>query len=151
MQTRRRVAGGRTPGAARANYSCWVSILAAPDAFVIRGGIFARPEDLLTAVEDSYEDGDGAVASVFVGSPLEGESLDDAIARVANVARLPHSKIRVATVESLVACGFTVEQDTSDGQPDCHHNVGFTEPPDMAQARLFVDCFDEPIANPAKD
>jgi hypothetical protein len=120
------------------------------DAFVIRGGLFARAEDLLIAVADSYDDGDGAVASVHVGWPYSGESFEDAVERIAQQGDIPNGQIRLSTVGRLRAAGFGIELDTSGDQPDCHHNVVFTAPPDIGQSRLFVDCFDDPIPNPAK-
>ena len=124
-----------------------------PDSgpFVIRGGLFPTADNVLTAVSDSYEDGDGAVASVFVGAREEGESRDQALRRLSIEANLPHSKIRVASLSALEAAGFELTQDTSDGQPPCHYNVVFTEPPHIDQAKLFEGCFGAPIANPAKD
>ena len=106
---------------------------------------------MLTAVTDSYEDGDGAVASVYVGLQGEDEEFEDAVKRVSLLAALPHGRIRVALAGDLLDAGFEIVQDTSDGQPSCHHNVVFTEPPQMSQAMLFLECFGPPIANPAKD
>lgn len=122
-----------------------------PDSFVLRGGLFPEADNVLTAVVDAFDDGDGAVASAFVGVELPVESRDDAVRRVAVVADLPHSKIRVASLGDLTNAGFTFVQDSSEGQPSCHYNVVFTEPPHIGQAKLFVECFGAPIANPAKD
>jgi hypothetical protein len=122
-----------------------------PSHFVVRGGLFGLAEDLLTAVEDSFEDGDGAVASVHVGAPRPGESFDAALRRVCIEGALRNGRVRVTTVAKLLAAGFDVVPDHSDDQPRCHHNVVFTEPPNIDQARLFVECFDAPIPNPAKE
>jgi hypothetical protein len=123
----------------------------AADWFVIRGGLFARAEDVLTSVSDALEDGYGATASVFVGRVLDGETLEQAIGRICKAGYIRNGKVRMSTVGSLRAAGFTLELDTSDGQPECHYNVIFSEPPDLGQAKLFIQCFDAPIPNPAKE
>jgi hypothetical protein len=126
-------------------------VSADPPVFVVRGGQFPTAEDVLIAVQDSYEDGEGAVASVYVGRQVPGEDLAQALRRICLEGRIPHGKIRVALESDLVEAGFVLVQDSSDGQPDCHHNVVFTEPPNIEQARLFLERFGEPMRNPAKD
>lgn len=119
--------------------------------FVVRGGLFAEPENLLLAVTDALEDGFGPTASVHAGVQQDGETFEAALERVCKLGGIKHGQVRVTTVSRLIDAGFTVELDTSDGQPACHHNVVFTEPPNIDQAKLFVECFDAPVPNPAKD
>lgn len=121
------------------------------DWFVIRGGLFARAEDLLLSVSDALEDGYGPTASVFVGTALEGETVAQAISRVCREGYIRNGKVRVSTVGALRKAGFALELDASEGQPECHYNVVFNDPSDLGQAKLFIQCFDAPIPNPAKE
>lgn len=138
-------------GATRAATLVCVTETPPGDWFVVRGGLFAEPADLLIAVEDAIEDCYGPTASVHAGAPQEGEDYQSALERVCRLGKIKHRKIRVTTVARLLNAGFRVELDTSDDQPDCHHNVVFTEPLEISQAKLFVDAFDPPVPNPAKD
>lgn len=122
-----------------------------PEPFVIRGGEFKTAELILDVVKESYEDGDGAVASVYVGTVEADETYEDALRRVSLEGDVPHGKIRVASLVSLVKMGFAVDPDQSDGQPPCHHNVVFSDPPTLDEAKLFVSCFAAPIRNPARN
>lgn len=94
----------------------------ARDCFVVRGGLFAAPEDLLAAV-----------------------------GRICREGYVKNGRVRLSTVGALVDAGFRVELDVTDGQPNSHHNVVFPDPPDLGQAKLFIQCFDAPIPNPAKE
>jgi hypothetical protein len=120
------------------------------DAFVIRGGLFADPDNILEALQDAFDDGDGAVLSVFLGVPAAGEERAAAVERTARSAGIRNGKIRLTTVRRLQDAGFTLVQDGSHGQPDCHYHVVFETPPDLGDAAAFEACFDEPVANPAR-
>jgi len=132
-------------------YSCTVAAKPTRESPVVRGGLFPEAANILIAVEDSIENNWGPVISVHVVVAKAGESDERALKRVCVDAHIPNPKMRVTTLGRLLDAGFSVELDTSDGQPDSHHNVVFALPPDLEQAQAFVQCFDDPIPNPAKE
>lgn len=116
---------------------------------MVRGGLFPDVESVLISVTDAFEDGDGAVISVHIGW-AEPSDIDEELARVCREADVRNGKVRCSTVGRIRRAGFDIIRDTSDGQPNCHHHVIFTEPPSSVEAKVFLECFDSPIPNPAK-
>ncbi|WP_157560172.1 hypothetical protein [Microbacterium sp. H83] len=121
------------------------------DDVVIRGGILADPEALLEALEDSSDLGEGPVLSVWVGTPAEHKSLAACVRDVCLGADVRHGKVRLTTSKRLRDAGFELEHDTSDGQAESHFHVLFPDDPTMVEVNRFIDCFDDPIPNPAKE
>ena len=119
-----------------------------PDALVIRGGKVRDVETLREKVDEAIEDGDGAVVSVYCD--LNRTDTDEmTLAELCAASEIKHSKVQVTTVARLQAAGFEPILDTSDGQLFTHHHVALEEPVQESTLRAFIDCFDEPIANPA--
>lgn len=104
-------------------------------------------EALKSKVEQAIEDGDGAVISIFCDTTrtdTEAMSLHELCA----VSEVVHSKVQVTTVSRLRKQGFEPILDISDGQRFTHHHVELTEPVQESTLQAFIDCFDEPEANP---
>jgi hypothetical protein len=119
-----------------------------PDATVIRGGTVRDVAKLRTKVEEAIEDGDGPVISVFCDvkkTDTEAMSLRELCAE----SEVVHGKVQVTTVSRLRAEGFEPILDISNGQRSTHHHVLLEEPVQESALQAFIDCFDEPIANPA--
>jgi hypothetical protein len=119
-----------------------------PDALVVRGGTSRDVETLKGKVNETIEDGDGAVISVFCDASrtedTEGMSLHELCAE----SEVPHTKVQVTTAARLREHGFEPILDISDGQRFTHHHIELAEPVQESTLRAFIDCFDEPVANP---
>lgn len=119
-----------------------------PDALVVRGGTVRDIATLKTKVEEAIEDGDGAVISVFCDvKRTETEAMN--LAELCAESEVIHTKVQVTTVARLQAQGFEPILDISNGQRSTHHHVELTEPVQESTLQAFIDCFDEPVANPA--
>lgn len=118
------------------------------DALVVRAGTVRDVATLMAKVDDAIEDGDGAVISVFCDvkrtDDCEGMSLYELCAETEVI----HGKVQVTTVARLREQGFEPILDISDGQQFTHHHVVVQEPVQESDLQRFIDCFDEPIANP---
>ncbi|MFZ5870592.1 MAG: hypothetical protein ACOYXW_08730 [Actinomycetota bacterium] len=97
---------------------------------------------------DAVIDGDGPVLSVYVQAPEPDEPIDAVVYRLCAEADLPHRKVQVSFVERLTEQGFRITHEVSDGEVWSHHHVHFDEPVTESQVQRFINCFDEPIANP---
>lgn len=119
-----------------------------PDALVVRGGTVRDVDTLRSKIEDAIEDGDGAVISVFCDvkrTDTEAMSLRELCAE----SEIVHTKVQVTTVSRLQAQGFEPILDISNEQRFTHHHVVLDEPVQESALQAFIDCFDEPVANPA--
>lgn len=118
-----------------------------PEALVVRGGTVRDVDTLKTKVEEAVEDGDGPVISVFCDiecTDTQAVSLEQLCADSGVV----HTKVQVTTASRLRARGFEPILEVSNGEPFTHHHVVLTEPVQESELQAFIDCFDEPIANP---
>ena len=120
------------------------------DAVVVRGGLFPNAEDVLDLILDALDDGDGPVLSVFAADPAAHGSVNSAISAACRGGQVPHRKVRVTQAGALRRLGFKLVQDSSDGQAECHYHVVFSGDPTIVEVQAFVDCFGDPIFNPAK-
>lgn len=117
------------------------------DALVVRGGQSRNPMDVLDKLLGALEDHDLAALSVYALEPSKAGS-DELLAAVCSAGDVPHKQVQVSRVGILRAAGFELEHDTSDGQTECHYNVGFGNAPDLRDAERFIECFHGPIPNP---
>lgn len=118
-----------------------------PDALVIRAGKVRDVETLKPKVEDAIEDGYGAVISVFCDvNRTDTEAMT--LAELCVQSDVAHTKVQVTTVARLREAGFEPILDTSEGQRLTHHHVALAEPLQESALQAFIDCFDEPVANP---
>jgi hypothetical protein len=118
-----------------------------PDALVVRGGKVRDVETLKEKVDEAIEDGDGPVISVSCDvkrTDTEGMSLHELCAE----SEVPYTKVQVTTVARLREQGFEPILDISDGQRFTHHHVVLEEPVQESRLQAFINCFDEPVANP---
>lgn len=118
-----------------------------PDALVVRAGKVRDVPTLKEKVEEAIEDGDGPVISIFCDvkrTDTEGMDLHDLCAE----SEVVHTKVQVTTVSRLREQGFAPILEISDGEPITHHHVVLTEPVQESRLQAFIDCFDEPVANP---
>lgn len=119
------------------------------DALVVRAGKVRDVETLREKVNEAIEDGDGAVISVFCDvrctDATDGMTLHELCAE----SEVVHSKVQVTTVARLREQGFEPILDVSDGQRFTHHHVALAEPVQESTLQRFIDCFGEPVANPA--
>lgn len=103
---------------------------------------------LKTKVEEAIEDGDGAVISIFCDvNRTDTEAMT--LAELCAESEIIHTKVQVTTVSRLREQGFELILDISDGQRFTHHHVELVEPVQESTLQTFIDCFDEPVANPA--
>jgi len=119
------------------------------DALVIRAGKVRDVETLTEKVNEAIEDGDGAVISVFCDvrrtDATDGMTLNELCAE----SEVVHSKVQVTTVGLLRDQGFEPILDVSNGQRFTHHHVVLAEPVQGSTLQTFINCFGEPVANPA--
>lgn len=119
-----------------------------PDALVVRGGTVRDVATLKTKVDEAIEDGDGAVISVFCDvNRTDTEAMT--LAQLCAESEVIHAKVQLTTVARLQAQGFEPILDISNGQRLTHHHVVLAEPVQESTLQAFIDCFDEPVANPA--
>jgi hypothetical protein len=119
-----------------------------PDAMVVRGGTVRDVATLKTKVDEAIEDGDGAVISVFCDvNRTDTDAMT--LAELCAESEVIHTKVQVTTVARLQAQGFEPILDISNGQLLTHHHVVLAEPVQESTLQAFIDCFDEPVANPA--
>lgn len=121
---------------------------------MVRGGTVRDVGKLRDRIQDAiYTDGI-AVLSVYVDSVREGESEEETVARICrSVGKvgLPHGQVQVAVLSCLLDAGFKVKHEVGDGESEYHHHVYFEEPvTDLSIAR-FVNCFAQPVSNPARE
>lgn len=124
------------------------SINPSVDALVVRGGSLRDVEKLVSRIERAIESGSGAVLSVWASDVLPGETREATLRRVSQDAGIPHPKLMVTTCGALLAHGFELVSDTSDGQSQYHFHVHFLEPVGHSQVRDFIEVFDQPESNP---
>ncbi|AFC47929.1 hypothetical protein OCO_15660 [Mycobacterium intracellulare MOTT-02] len=119
------------------------------DALVVRAGKVRDVETLKEKVDEAIEDGDGAVISVFCDvrrtDNTEGMTLHELCAE----SEVVHTKVQVTTVARLREQGFEPILNVSNGQRFTHHHVVLADPVQESTLQAFIDCFGEPIANPA--
>jgi hypothetical protein len=120
-----------------------------PDALVVRGGTVRDVETLRTKVEDAIEDGDGAVISVFCDVKRADTEAPMTLHDLCAESDIVHTKVQVTTVSRLQVQGFEPILDISNEQRFTHHHVVLDEPVQESALQAFIDCFDEPVANPA--
>lgn len=99
-------------------------------------------------VEEAIEDGDGPVISVFCDVDCTDTQAMD-LQELCAESGVVHTKVQVTTVSRLRARGFDPILEVSNGEPFTHHHVVLAEPVQESTLQAFIDCFDEPIANPA--
>lgn len=119
-----------------------------PTSLVVCGGTNRDAEALKELIEDAVDDGDGAVLSVFCGTPLAGEAFEGTLQRICVAAGIPHGKVLVARAGDIWAAGVTLEWETDDGQAENHYHVRFDLPVEESQVHDFIACFTGPIPNP---
>jgi hypothetical protein len=119
-----------------------------PDALVIRGGTIRDTAGLKRKVDMAIEDGDGPVISVFCDIQRSDDDPGMSLEALCRVSDVVHSKVQVTTTARLSDQGFTLVSDVSDGQPSTHHHVVLHEPVQESTLQAFIECFDEPVANP---
>lgn len=109
----------------------------------------SREVDVLKEkVNDAIEDGDGAVISVFCDTKRTDDDEGMSLYELCAESGIPHRKVQVTTVSRLQEEGFELILDTSGEQQITHHHVGVPEPVQESRLQAFIDCFDEPVANP---
>lgn len=101
---------------------------------------------LVVAIEAGY----GPVLSTMASTPRAGESDEELVYRLCRDGQLPHSKVQLSTVGVLRDAGFVLVRTLGPDDHDYHHDVAFPEGPDLDWCQRFVDCFQDPVANPAK-
>lgn len=119
-----------------------------PDALVVRGGTSRDVGVLRTKVDEAIEDGDGAVISVFCDSKRNDAEPGMSLHELCAESEVVHTKVQVTTVSKLREQGFEPILDVSGGQRFTHHHVVLAEPMQESELQAFIDCFDEPVANP---
>jgi hypothetical protein len=101
-------------------------------------------------VESAVEDGHGSALSVFLDDLRQGEDQERLAFRLCAEAPVRNGKIQFSTVGQLEDAGFTLKHDDSEGMHETHHDVIFPSNYDLDWCQRFVDCFTEPVPNPAK-
>jgi len=120
-----------------------------PADLVIRGGASRSSDVLLEKLQNTIEVYGVAVLSVFIGRPLTGESLEDTYRHICEIGKIPHARIQISTVGTLLDGGFTLEKDDSHGQAANHFHVVFPERPSKSDTSRFIMAFVGPVPNPA--
>jgi hypothetical protein len=115
-----------------------------PRAIVVRAGIVRDAQVVLKKAQRAADEGFGHVLSVHCDvycTDDGGLTAEQLWARTG----LPHKKMQLSRVETLQEAGIELILDTSDGQPETHHNAKLPEPVGESSAQRFIDCFDMPI------
>lgn len=102
---------------------------------------------MLRKVIDNINDGEGPRLSVYCVEQ-DSSTLAKDVLRACTEGDIPHGQVQVGNVGRLLAAGFGIEHDPSNGQAECHYNVTFSSEPEITDAEAFIACFDEPISNP---
>lgn len=118
------------------------------EALVVRGGSTRDAEDIQDKVLAAVEDGDGPLLSVWCTDIAPGETRDQALSRLCTEADFPHKKVQVGTLGSVRAAVAGLYQDSSEGEPESHYHVLFTEDVTLSEVEVFISSLGDPEPNP---
>jgi hypothetical protein len=118
-----------------------------PHAVVVRGGIGRSVESLRGPLAVANQRGLGNALSVQADVWCTDEGAGLTLEQLCE--HIPHGKVQVATAGKLLAAGIELVLDDSGGQPFTHHHAVLPDPVGES-AIAFLECFSEPIVNPAR-
>lgn len=118
------------------------------NGLAVLGGVHCTPEVVRRKLDASIERGKGNVVSVQVECSTVGEDRDATLLRAA--VGLPHNQVRVASISSLYAAGFTLKLYLTEETNPNHHHVEFGADDSPDAIERFVSCFGEPEPNPTR-
>jgi hypothetical protein len=118
-----------------------------PDALVVRGGIGRSVESLRGPLAVANQRGLGNVLSVQADVWCTDDGAGRALEQLCE--HIPHAKIQVSTAGKLLTAVIELVLDDSGGQPFTHHHAVLPDPVGES-AIAFLECFSEPIINPAR-
>lgn len=107
----------------------------------VAGGLLSDPDFILEKLED-----DGSL-SLWVGFDED----EDPLLAACNAGPIPNGKVRTTTPRQLAEVGFSIVFTRAEGAIDPDRHVDATPSTvDLGAVNLFIQCFDEPIANPRR-
>jgi hypothetical protein len=118
-----------------------------PNAVVVRGGIGRSMESLSGPLAVANQLGLGNVISVQADVRCTDDGPGLTLEQLCE--HIVHGKVQVSTAGKLLAAGIELVLDDSGGQPFTHHHAVLPDPV-RESAIAFIECFSEPIGNPAR-
>jgi hypothetical protein len=117
-------------------------------ALVVRGGAQREAAPLFDSLLDTPALDGEHVLSVFASERRDVEDIPDTLRRICQDARIPHTKVQMASAGTLRRAGFGLVHSVAEGEAYCHYHVVFPEPMGLECVERFIRCFDGPIENP---